>query len=293
MNIGNDIADHGPQPADELSLALPIGGGALRLCRDATGVARAKRAHGPGGPLMVLSIPKAGTYLIAAWLEALGWVDTELHLSNFTLMDYRGLSLAAKRAGQGRECYVPVCTSAGFIGRGQFAVGHVKPEPWAQQAFKDTTRLFLMRDLAYATLSHLRFLIATGRGAPSAAWRSMPASPRQALAFLEEEGQRLFEDEYGPMCGWLDEDLTVVAFEDLVTMRAGPRLGSLEALLAKESGLPLEIVRQRLTSVIGRETKTYSGETTRISQWWNEEVRQRFVRLGLNDLHSKLGYSIY
>lgn len=242
---------------------------------------------------MVVSIPKAGTYLMAAWLESLGWVDTELHLSNFTLSDYRGLSLAAKRRGEGRECYLPVCTSAGLVGPGQFAVGHIKPEPWGRQALQELTRLFLKRDLAHATLSHLRFLVATERGAADAAWRSMAASPAQALAFLEDEGERLFEQEYAPMCAWIENVHAVVPFEDLLAAPLAPSIAAVSALLGHACGLSAEAAHARLRGVIGRVTKTYSGETTCISPWWSDEVRRRFIRLGLNDLHEQLGYPPY
>lgn len=186
--------------ADEIVWMLDAGRGAsMRLHRGAGGRLLAKPEEGEGAPVAVLSIPKAGTYLLAQLLSQVGLVDTELHLSNFSLTDYRGMSVEAKRQPGYREFDVGIAISAGLIADGQFAVGHIKPQFGGRSALKGFRRIFLKRELAAATLSHLRFFVASGRAPAGSSWVGMKPSPEQALAFLNDRGDQLFRAHPGSL----------------------------------------------------------------------------------------------
>ncbi|CAN7314354.1 hypothetical protein [Caulobacter sp. LjRoot300] len=249
--------------------------------------------QGDGPPVAIISIPKAGTYLMALLLERLGYQDTELHVSQAFLTDYRRLSIAEKR-GRGfaeRNYALPIGASAQLVGDGQFLVGHLRLDDDARRALIGFKKVFLYRDLVDATLSHLRFFIDTGRADPQACWASMQPSPAQVLGFLKDHSGYLFDLAYRPMIGWLDEpDLFAISFEELagdhgVEHRAA-RLRDLAAYLGAEDDLETLLT----TQVMGRETKTLSSGRTRAEPYLDEAVRQALRDLGLNALHARLGY---
>lgn len=244
-------------------------------------------------PAAIISIPKAGTYLVGLLLEKLGYQDTELHVSQTFLTDYRCLSIAEKR-GPGfvdRTYVLPIGASAQLVGDGQFLVGHLRPEDDARRALTGFKKVFLYRDLVDATLSHLRFFIDTGRADPKAGWATLEPSPAQALAFLKDTSAYLFDRVYRPMMDWLDEaDLFAISFEELMGDRGldhrAARLRDLAAYLSVEEDLEALLT----TEVMGQETKTLSSGRTRTEPYLDESVRQAFRDLGLNALHARLGY---
>lgn len=280
-----------PRHAGLAFLEDPSTGARFNLERSPEGRLLAKGEVGSGAPAVIISIPKAGTYLLARVLESFGYLDVELHLSDFSLTDYRGMSVARKRGPDVRTRNIPVSVSAGLIAEGQFAVGHLKPEPLGRSSLTATKRIFLKRDLAEALFSHLRFFDATGRGPPDAPWRGLQPSPEQALLFVDQMGAQLFRDEYIPMTDWIDDrEAFVVSFEELQgdfgARRRTARMGELRRFLGLEPRPGPAFDK----AVLGASTKTWSGGRTDLSVYWSEEVRERLVALGLNELNARLGY---
>lgn len=265
----------------------------LRVYRCADGQILANPGQNERPPAAIISIPKAGTYMVGLLLERLGYRDSELHVSQTFLTDYRMMSVAEKRLPtfEERNYALPIGAAAQLIGDGQFLVGHLRAEDDARRALAGFSKVFLYRNLVDATISHLRFLIDTGRATPEAAWAKMEPSPAQVLGFLDDLGPFLFDRAYRPLLGWLDEaDVFAISFEELSGDRGlehrTARLRELTHFLHLDEDL-----EQLLTSqVMGRQTKTLSSGRTRVEPYLDEAVRQAFRDLGVNALHDRLGY---
>ena len=253
-------------------------------------LARLDRDERP--PVAVISIPKAGTYLAGLLLERLGYRDTELHVSPTFLTDYRALSIAGKRGSyQDRTFLLPIDTSAMLVAGGQFVVGHLPFGPGTRQALRGFRKLFLHRNLVDATVSHMRFMIETGRAAPGADWAAMAPSPDQLLAFLRDKGAELFEGSYRPLMGWLDDpEVFAIAFDTLAGGGDDParaeRLRALAGYLACDQDLAELLDRE----VIGQPTKTLSSGRTQVEPYIDERVREAFRALDVDTFNARLGY---
>lgn len=243
-------------------------------------------------PVVVVSIPKSGTYLIGLLLERLGYQDSELHVSQTFLTDYRQLSIADKRSKASDHVFhLSIGASAALVDDGQFVVGHLHAENYAHTALRGFRKIFLYRNLVDATLSHMRFLIDTGRAPTDVAWARMPPSPRQALAFLADMGEELFQRNYFPVMGWLDDpEVFALPFEILAgggdEAERSTRLAALAAFLDTKADLPSLLAAE----VLGKPTKTLSAGRTKAEIYLDDMVRQAFRDLGVNAGHERLGY---
>src|SRR5580700_5477984 len=76
--------------------------------------------------VIVVSIPKSGTYLVAEFLKALGYRWTGMHLAELAYTDYSGSALEDARRDPGRFARSePLSISLERIHAGDFAVGHL------------------------------------------------------------------------------------------------------------------------------------------------------------------------
>lgn len=277
----------------EIWLRDRVSGHRLRVFRGPEGQVLANPKAGVGRPIAVISIPKAGTYLIGLLLQRLGFQDSELHVSQPFLTDYRGQSINEKRGpGYGDHTYhLPVGASALLIGGGQFVVGHLQADPAARQALAGFNKIFLYRDLVDATLSHLRFMVDSGRAPPEAAWAALEPSPEQALGFLADLGPLLFTECYAPLIDWLSaSDVFAISFEELMGDRGIEHRATRLRALGEFLGIDDDVEGTFAKQVVGWPTKTLSDGRTQAGPYHSEAVLQAFRDLGINALHARLGY---
>jgi hypothetical protein len=265
----------------------------LRVYRGDDGRLLANPRQGEGPPAAIISIPKAGTYMVGLLLERLGYRDSELHVSQTFLTDYRAMSIAQKRrpAFEERNYALPIGASAQLIGDGQFLVGHLRAEDDARRALAGFKKVFLYRDLVDATISHLRFVVDTGRAPPDAAWAAMEPSPAQLLGFLEHLGDYLFNRAYRPLMGWLDDaEVFAISFEELSGDRGLEHRAARLRELTDFLGVGENPEQLLASQVMGRQTKTLSSGRTEAQPYLDDATRQALRDLGVNALHDRLGY---
>jgi len=244
-------------------------------------------------PIVVISMPKAGTYLFSKMLSVLGFVDTEIHAGQNGFDDYRGRSLDESRCNY-LEYGVssPFTETARLITAGQFMVGHIPRTDIIETALQSFRRFLLVRNLRDAIVSHMRFIASTGRGGWSAkAWRAMPDGPDKLLAYLETHGAA-----YLGMCEdvslWLtDTGCFQIRFEILMgdkgTTEADSLVRGVQEVLNRAS---VRSWSSLAPSFIGVPTLTYSGERTQRLHYWDERVARRFEELGGDALNARFGY---
>jgi hypothetical protein len=244
----------------------------------------------PNHQVVVVSIPKSGTYLVAELLKTLGYRWTGMHLAETAYTDYSASSLQEAREDPGRFARNELLSSSlTRIGRGEFAVGHLPFKDEIVEATKPFRRLFVTRDLRLALISYMRFMHTTGRlGARHLAWYSIPDLRRRCHVFLQTSAPYMLKRFYEGMVGWSKLDGTLhVRFEDL-TSHADQAAQAIESL-ATFLNLPHCNAREVLRASLATETITKSDGLTRLDDYWSAEAEKRFIEIGGLELNARLG----
>jgi Sulfotransferase domain len=240
--------------------------------------------------VIVVSIPKSGTYLVAEILKALDYRWTGMHLAETAYTDYSGSALEEARQDPGRFARSePLSVSLGRIHDGEFAVGHLPFKDDVVELTRPFKRLFVTRDLRLALVSYMRFLHSTGRlGARHLPWYSIPDERQRCLAFLHSTGPYMLKRFYEGMVGWSRLDGTLhVRFEDL-TGEAGQATRVIESIAAF-LGIENCDAPRVLSASLASETITKSDGLTRLEDYWSDQAEKRFVEIGGLELSARLG----
>lgn len=248
-------------------------------------------------PVIIVSIPKAGTYLVAEILKSLGLEDAGIHVNPDSLSDYRFATIK-----EAREDYLkytvrlPLEKSVRLVLSGQFIVGHLPYEAYIVGMLKDFKVIFVKRDLRDALISQMRFFSLPGRGQhTNHAWKNLEDGPEKLLAFMDLYGAEFIRI-YDGMANWLeDAGACKVSFEDIYSDHGLDIACETIERLTKYLDLnypEYQFIdyRKILTKVIGTETKTWSGARTRRDTYWNSIINERFSQLGGMAANEKLGY---
>jgi hypothetical protein len=246
----------------------------------------------PDHRVIVVSIPKSGTYLAAELLKALGYRWTGMHLAETAYTDYSGSALEEARQDPGRFVRSePLSVSLTHIQPGQFAVGHLPFKDDVVQSTGPFKRLYLTRDLRLALISYMRFMHTTGRlGAKHLAWYSIPDLRKRCYVFLQTSAPYMLKRFYEGMVGWSNLDDTLpIRFEDLTNDadRASRAIESVATFLGILNCDAHSILRASLAT----ETITKSDGLTRLDDYWSPQAEKRFIEIGGADLNARLGGS--
>ncbi|CDX46161.1 hypothetical protein MPLDJ20_80228 [Mesorhizobium plurifarium] len=245
---------------------------------------------------IVISIPKAGTYLVAKMLENLGLVDLEVHLWETGFSDYRGRSIVEKLE-KAREltCNIPLSYTTGMIQRGQFAVGHLAFDVQTEMLVQPFAKILCIRELRSALCSYMRFeqrrLVADPHRSPtSRKWIEKPNGPERMLAFLEVHGANYIAMAER-IAGWAaSSDVVTVRFEELLGDQ-GPVVQQEVARRISESlGVTADVGARSLRDALNTTTLTYSGNRTDITKYWTPAAERRFEAAGGHNVSELLGY---
>jgi hypothetical protein len=247
-------------------------------------------------PAIVLSMPKAGTYLVAKILESLGLVDLEIHLGETALSDYRGRSNSEKLE-RDRELArnIPLRTSAKMVLPGQFAVGHIPCTPEARFQLETFVRIVCLRDLRHALVSLMRFehrrLLADPLRAPDRRdWAQAPQGPERMRGFLAADGRWLLDLSRAAFAWTRDTDSVLCRFEDLLGDHGAEAQLRALARIASAVGVDDLAGPRVLDKVLGAETLTYSGRRSKLEGVWDEAVEHDFRDMGGREVNALLGY---
>jgi hypothetical protein len=238
-------------------------------------------------PVVVLSVPKAGTYLLGKLLEQFGLCDTGLHLSLHCFEDYRHATMA-----QMTEVHheIRLCHAAQLIDLGQFAVGHVPHCTESLVALHRFKKFFIARNLRDTLVSNLRHTLRDNLYGQVDALAGL--SPVEQLA---KQVHLLGDHQFGlcrEVLGWLDEpDVLPVSFETLLGDAGPGEQATCVAAIARHLGaadvpLPAGV----LSAVIGQPTLTFSGRRSHWQDYWSDEVERWFCESGFQELNRRLGY---
>lgn len=235
-------------------------------------------------PVVVTSIPKAGTYLLGEVLRNLGCGQTWMHLSGSTRHFTRyapGLLREGRRDPARFRVDTPLADAITLVGPGEFAVGHLPRTRAIEKLLAPCAAIFLKRDLRDCLVSRLRFDLQTGRRDRfgDAEWTRCPDPRRRLVLFLRDRGPALL-DEIRGIARWRDHpEAHTVSYERLVARDLDGLLGA---------------GRHELDDAVGRalaaETLTRSRGAGGAPDLWSPPAEAVFEALGGAVLNGQLGY---
>jgi hypothetical protein len=244
----------------------------------------------PPNRVLVVSIPKAGTYLVAEVLKALGYRSTGMHLAETAYSDYHGADLDEARRNPVRFARSELLSQSLMrIAVGQFAVGHLTCKEEIVQATASFKRIYLTRNLRTALISYMRFLTATERlGAKDSSWYAIANPQPRIVDFLRTSAPILLGRLYKDLAGWSQvSGVLHVHFEDLMhEQEMAPRvIQSIAAFL----GLTACDAWRVLSSSLASDTITKSEGLTQLADYWSPEAERQFNAIGGAELNDRLG----
>jgi hypothetical protein len=244
---------------------------------------------------LVCSVPKSGTYFLSEILEQLGITKTHFHISRNEFSDYRGGTLGEYRSYPEkfrREAAYEVPLRS--LAQSHHAVGHLPCE----SDVRDTCRklgikvLFLYRDLRDCLISYMRFLASTGRDASATSdWMKAPEGPDRLRSFLRTYGW--FIEAAQPIAKWhTDDEALPLQFEALAGDYGEEIQNNVVTSICQHLCISASDAKKKaaIEKSIYCKTITWSGNRTKRSLYWSDEVQRQFENLGGVELNRSLGY---
>lgn len=243
--------------------------------------------------VMVLSMPKAGTYLMAEVLRLVGLEPSHLHLNDSSYDDYSKLTLDEGRAHPelARIAMGPL-DALKKIQPGQFAVGHLGYSQVLELALQEFRIIFLCRDPRTALVSFVRFLVDSGRAeSRDVSWRSIEDQKLRLQRFLEMDGD-VHLHRYRELLPWASHPAVFhLKFEDLVGDGNPSQIQRIEELF-RWLGLTPELgTRELLDQAKSMETVTKASGCSQLDGWWSDAAHFWWLSRGGELLAREYGYS--
>lgn len=239
--------------------------------------------------IVIVTLPKSGTYFWGKILQECGYQDIEIHGQAHAIADFRTLTLQEKLDNPLEQViWLPFHLQLSLLHTGQYLLGHL---PFHCLSHLRGKKFFITtRDLRTAIVSWLRFC-QRRRCFADASWYSMGATEEAIFTFLNSaKAQEVFF--------YIEENAKwVSAFPDRVLrFEALNAPGSKEfthivATLSSLTGLDAETVNSAIDRARGSSTMTYSGKPSSTQGIWSERVEEVFCAHKLDLLNEKLGYS--
>ncbi|MDO9607515.1 MAG: hypothetical protein Q7J26_03235 [Brevundimonas sp.] len=246
--------------------------------------------------IIVATMPKSGTYLIANILKEMSIIDCEMHLSEYQYSDYRNLTPEEKIANVvDLTIHEPLEVAITKVMPGQFVVGHIPYTLEIDGLFGDFSKIISVRHPRSALVSAMRFEERRIRANPnwlsgSRDWVEISCRFEKMEAFLRQlGGGYMSEFKYSTL--WMDAyPSNVVQFEKITGMH-----GYDNQVLEFKRILDIVNCNHVLISDIIEKslwmpTPTYSGSISNVDECWNDNCEEIFEHLGGIELTEKLGY---
>ncbi len=245
--------------------------------------------------IAVLSIPKAGTYLMTNLLTNLGVVSCNVHLGRGLVSDYR----LSKQMPAPTPRYLDVAISARLVLPGQSMASHMVRDLATQVSLHGYNKIFVYRELRAALVSAFRTgarrstrRSAEKRAAAAAAGRDLVDSAQGFVAWLERDIERM-RRQYVAAAGWHGHPgVCLVSFEEIMGDAGPDRQVRAVVAVAAQCGVSAsdEAARALLGRTIGAETQTFSGARSTLDEYWSPAAEALFRKAGLRDLNVRFGY---
>lgn len=244
---------------------------------------------------IVISIQKAGTYLLSAILGKLGLANAGVHVWETGFSDYRGKTIPEMVHRYSEftvNASLEITTS--LVIPGQYIVGHIGFDAITRETLASFKRIMAVRELRQCLVSNMRFFANEGRGiCHSNDWKNIKNPRLKMRAFLDIYLDELFALARRVSEWKADSEILKVHFEDLLGDNGSQAQTAQVMQIAKHLNRPLPVndVPKLITSVVNQPTKTWSGKRSSLDDYWSDSCESIFIEKGGNLINAELGYS--
>lgn len=228
-------------------------------------------------PVFITTVPKAGTYFMAALLRELGLRDLRRHVYPDHYHDYAQAYYKDGSRAMPKEVEHPIEAFPGDAGPGGFAVGHVHCGERERAALAGCRVVYLVRELREAIVSAMRFEAYTGRD--TRGWTRIDDPRERLLGYMEHHDIVIHRARNTVDWRW-HADLTL----DFRELRRPGVVGRLIGWLdTPERDAAAAIERARGQDTLTRVPPDELG-------YWSDDAEAWFERHGGPELNESLGY---
>lgn len=228
--------------------------------------------------LLINSIPKSVTYLVARFLTEIGATDSGLHFRSEALWNFKRKPLADIIKDPNHfKLRVPLIDSIPLVKHGDFCLAHLECSDLIERILDSNgvRQVFLSRNIRDLLVSNLRFLSDPRRGQIPAWLIPSDNKKKLMLRYLKTSGLDYLK-RIKLQAGWFDKPKVVKArFEDIMGDQGEEKQRSTLDMLARMAGFEPGQIDSRgifYESVLGNETRTYSGERSRLGDYWSDDA---------------------
>ena len=248
-------------------------------------------ASGSGEPAIVCSIPKAGTYYVAAALDYMGYKRLNIGGSGeYTLNDYRYVAAPSSYAEtNGFSAMIrwdlPFTIQAKLVRPGQYSLNH----RWGEQlrlACESGKIIFIVRDLRHIIVSATRMK----HRKDFADFQEAYCTPGNVIETILQDAV-IFSSALTIADLMHEPNACLVRFEELASGDRGKMEPSVQAL-SRATGLDAEQVFAAVLQASNSKERSwsYTGQHSTLDGKWTREVEAAFAAKGGDILNERLGY---
>lgn len=223
--------------------------------------------------VFLITVPKAGTYLLSAIMQNMGVHRSHLHISDKGHNDYSRIPFEIRRKDPGKSfTEMPLAKSLSLVRDGSFAVGHLRHTAEAEEALQPFRLLFAGRKPKDTLLSRMLFLLESGRAHrwdKDRPWVNERNPGKQFLKYLSIRGDENL-DLYSRILPWMNRQ-EVECF-DFDHLKEFPYENLVRLSNALELNCSDEMIQKVIDSSFGAKTLTHSSVQVDRSAYWTDEA---------------------
>ncbi len=235
--------------------------------------------------ILINSIPKSGTYRVAALLRQAGVQASGLHITEDKVWDYTGVDVATGRSDPDSTLQAGMTPAQALhqVPDNHLLVGHFGFSIQHSRLLKPFTTIFLIRDLREVIVSWCRWQVFSGQ---SEGLAEIEDKQQMIVSFLNLSARPTAQIVLSllPWYFYLPAR-HIFQVADLHQMETLARLFQVCELALTDS--EIEHIRQ---SVDAQNTLTKVPGGTLLDEYWSEQAEQLFVSHNLARINAILGY---
>jgi hypothetical protein len=239
-------------------------------------------------PVIIVSVPKSGTYLFGELLSAIGVQSADIHVATYGFQDLRYCSreFAIARSGE-LFAMIPSEQVLPLIRPGQYVVSHFPHAAATLEQLQRFKIIFTFRDVRDTFVSEMRWVARKGQAAASPeGWEQLPDGPAKMEKFIEKHGANYLW-QIKCMRDWaVQPGVLSLSFEEIQGDYGAERQTQTVRRILDHLGMSLSDgeIAQILQKTLGKETLTFSGKRSSRTNLWSEKVEKFFKMYGADDL---------
>lgn len=239
--------------------------------------------------LVIVTMPKYGTYFWGKILQEMGYLDIEIHGSKEGISDYRSLTLQEKLDFAPEVIHwLPFNLQISLLHKGQYLLGHLPFHCLSE--LREKKFFTTIRDLRTVVISLLRFG-QRRRCCAEASWYGMGATEEGVFTLLNSPVAEEIVYHAEEIIKWTTAFPDRVFRYEALNTPDSNEFAHIVSTLSSLTGLDAKDVTSAIERARGTSTLTYSGKPSSTHGIWSERIEEVFCAHKLDLLNEKLGYS--